>query len=58
MNYAVWESVADFKRAFTDPGFQSHLKKYPPSMVVSPHLFPGRLPFPGYALRRLGTEDA
>ena len=39
INYAVWESVADFKRAFYQPEFQSHLKKYPPSAVASPHLF-------------------
>jgi heme-degrading monooxygenase HmoA len=39
MNYAVWESVADFKRAFTHPEFQSHLQHYPPSAVASPHLF-------------------
>ena len=39
MNYAVWESVAEFKRAFNQPGFQSHLKNYLPSAVASPHLF-------------------
>jgi heme-degrading monooxygenase HmoA len=39
LNYAVWESVADFKRAFNQPGFQSHLKNYPPSAVASAHLF-------------------
>jgi Antibiotic biosynthesis monooxygenase len=39
LNYAVWESVADFKRAFNQRGFQSHLKNYPPSAVASAHLF-------------------
>jgi len=39
VNYAVWESVADFKRAFNRPEFQSHLKNYPPSAIASPHLF-------------------
>jgi heme-degrading monooxygenase HmoA len=38
INYAVWESVADFKRAINQPEFQSHLKNYPPSTAASPHL--------------------
>jgi heme-degrading monooxygenase HmoA len=39
MNYAVWESVDHFRQAFTHPEFQSHIADYPPSAVVSPHLF-------------------
>jgi heme-degrading monooxygenase HmoA len=39
VNYAVWESTAHFKRAFTNPEFQSRLGQYPPSAVASPHLF-------------------
>jgi heme-degrading monooxygenase HmoA len=39
LNYAVWESTAHFKRAFTNPEFQSKLGQYPSSTVVSPHLF-------------------
>ena len=39
MNYAVWESVADFKRAFNKPEFQAQFLNYPPSAVASPHLF-------------------
>lgn len=39
INYAVWESVEDFRRAFADPEFQAQLKNYPPSTVASPHLF-------------------
>ncbi len=39
VNYAVWESVADFRRAFNQPEFKAHLKSYPPSAAASPHLF-------------------
>jgi heme-degrading monooxygenase HmoA len=39
MNYAVWESVAHFRAAFTHPDFQKALEHYPPSAVASPHLF-------------------
>ena len=37
-NYAVWESVEDFKRAFGNPEFQAKMKDYPPSAAASPHL--------------------
>ncbi|MGL6044740.1 MAG: antibiotic biosynthesis monooxygenase family protein [Sandaracinobacteroides sp.] len=39
MNYAVWESVDHFRRAFTNPEFQHALAAYPDSAVISPHLF-------------------
>jgi heme-degrading monooxygenase HmoA len=39
LNYAIWESPAHFKRAFSNPEFQSKLKDYPASAVGSPHLF-------------------
>lgn len=39
LNYAVWESTAHFRRAFTNPEFQATLADYPPSTVASPHLF-------------------
>jgi heme-degrading monooxygenase HmoA len=39
INHAVWESAGHFKRAFANPEFQSRLKDYPASAVVSPHLF-------------------
>ncbi len=39
INYAVWESVEDFKQAFGNPEFQSKLQHYPAEAVVSPHLF-------------------
>jgi heme-degrading monooxygenase HmoA len=46
LNYAVWESSEHFRRAFTHPEFRSHLREYPPSTVVSPHLFQ-KLAIPG-----------
>ena len=39
MNYAIWESVAHFRAAFTNPEFQQALNQYPSSAVASPHLF-------------------
>ena len=39
LNYAVWESTADFRAAFTNPEFRARLSDYPSSAVVSPHLF-------------------
>ena len=39
MNYAVWESVAHFRAAFTNPEFMKAMDQYPPSAVASPHLF-------------------
>ena len=39
LNYAVWESTADFRAAFAHPEFRAKLGAYPPSAVASPHLF-------------------
>jgi heme-degrading monooxygenase HmoA len=39
INIAVWESVAHFKQAFSQPAFQAPLQHYPASTVASPHLF-------------------
>jgi heme-degrading monooxygenase HmoA len=39
MNYAVWESVAHFRAAFTHPEFNAKLTAYPASTAASPHLF-------------------
>ena len=39
MNYAVWESVAHFRAAFSHPEFKQALAHYPDSAVASPHLF-------------------
>ena len=39
LNYAIWQSVDDFRRAFSHPDFQNSLRAYPNSAVASPHLF-------------------
>jgi heme-degrading monooxygenase HmoA len=42
LNYAVWQSVEDFRQAFTQPDFRKHFGAYPESAVASPHLFKKR----------------
>ena len=39
LNYAVWELVEHFRRAFTNPEFREALAAYPASVVATPHLF-------------------
>jgi heme-degrading monooxygenase HmoA len=39
LNYAVWQSTADFRAAFSHPEFRAKLSAYPSSAVASPHLF-------------------
>ena len=39
INFAVWESVEHFRRAFSQPEFRESMKAYPPSTIASPHLF-------------------
>ena len=39
LNYAVWETNAAFRAAFSHPDFQSKLSAYPSSAVAAPHLF-------------------
>jgi heme-degrading monooxygenase HmoA len=39
LNYAVWESTAHFRAAFTHPEFRSKISAYPKLVVASPHLF-------------------
>ncbi len=39
LNYAVWDSIADFRAAFSNPEFQQQLSHYPSCAVTSPHLF-------------------
>ena len=39
LNYAVWESTAAFRTAFTHPEFRAKLSTYPSSVTASPHLF-------------------
>ena len=38
VNYAVWESVEDFERAFGNPEFRTKMQDYPSSAQASPHL--------------------
>ena len=39
INYAIWESTAQLKKAVNNTDFQTRLSKYPPNTVVSPHIF-------------------
>jgi heme-degrading monooxygenase HmoA len=39
LNYAVWETNAQFRAAFMHPEFQAKISAYPSSSVASPHLF-------------------
>ena len=39
LNYAVWESVGQFRAAFANPEFRARLSDYPETAIVSPHLF-------------------
>src|SRR5215468_9634285 len=39
LNYAVWETNADFRAAFMHPEFRAKISAYPASAVASPHLF-------------------
>ena len=39
LNYAVWETVAQFRTAFANPAFRAQLGHYPETMTASPHLF-------------------
>jgi heme-degrading monooxygenase HmoA len=39
LNYAVWESTALYRAAFTDPEFRATLKNYPASTKAFPRLF-------------------
>jgi heme-degrading monooxygenase HmoA len=38
-NFAVWESTALDRAAFTHPEFKASLAAYPSSVVATPHLF-------------------
>jgi len=49
LNYAVWESTADFRAAFTHPEFIEKLSAYPSSAVAVPHLFQ-KLAAPGFCV--------
>lgn len=39
LNYAVWDSTAAFRAAFTHLEFIAKLSAYPSSAVATPHLF-------------------
>jgi heme-degrading monooxygenase HmoA len=39
VNYAVWESTAQLKKAVNNTDLQTRLSKYPASAVISPHIF-------------------
>jgi heme-degrading monooxygenase HmoA len=39
INVAVWQSVADFRQAFSQPEFRKSLEAYPPGTIAAPHLF-------------------
>jgi quinol monooxygenase YgiN len=39
INYAVWESLATYKKAVSNVDIQARLSNYPTSTVASPHLF-------------------
>ncbi|SCB56089.1 Heme-degrading monooxygenase HmoA [Bradyrhizobium shewense] len=39
LNYAVWESTAHFRAAFTHHDFLAKIASYPASAIASPHLF-------------------
>ena len=38
-NSAVWESIDEFRAAFSDPAFNAKMADYPSSAVTAPHLF-------------------
>ena len=50
LNYAVWETTAHFREAFTNPGFRAKLSGYPSSAVAAPHLFQ-KVAVPGVCVR-------
>ena len=49
LNYAVWESVKDFRSAFEQRAIQEAFGQYPASAIASPHLF-RRLTVPGFCV--------
>ena len=46
LNYAVWDSTENFRKAINRPEFRARLEKYPNGTVASPHLFK-KLAIPG-----------
>ena len=39
VNYVIWESATQFKRAFDNPDFKSNMANTLPTTVMSPHLY-------------------
>lgn len=39
LTYAIWESIAALRAAFTSPEFRATLSCYPSAAAASPHLF-------------------
>ena len=39
INYAIWESTAQLKKAVSNTDFQTRLSKYPASTTISPYIF-------------------
>jgi quinol monooxygenase YgiN len=39
VNYAVWESTSQFKKALSNPQFQAKMSDYPESLTAFPHMF-------------------
>jgi heme-degrading monooxygenase HmoA len=39
VNYAIWESTSQFKRAVNNTDFQTRLSNYPAGTIISPHIF-------------------
>ena len=50
LNYAIWETTAHFRAAFTNPDFQEKLSAYPPSAAATPHLFQ-KVAVPGFCVK-------
>jgi heme-degrading monooxygenase HmoA len=55
LNYAVWESTADFRAAFSNPEFREKLSVYPASVAGSPHLFQ-KIAVPGVCVGQMGLS--
>jgi len=49
VNIATWESAVALRDAFSAPGFQATLTRYPLSTVASPHVFQ-KVAVPGICL--------
>jgi heme-degrading monooxygenase HmoA len=48
LNYAIWESAAHYRAAFTHPEFRAK-PHFPSSVVASPHLFQ-KVAMPGFCV--------